>query len=251
MPQPGAAYGQWGDQFLENSAYFSSAALRTPWHTRQFAFLLVSCLSSFLPGNVSTRKAGVSPVPRFHVSNEWMKGWKGQWSLGSCGFGSLLDLRVYLLTINYLVGSEEFRCVARQLWLHWEPACKITNTHISLPRPPACSIESIPHLQPPLAPTAFQAHGLPTPLCFHAPWLLSHLLETRKISIWYGISVWQGFSSIFTKTLLPWNTKLQLNKNTQNPSRKQERPNPRFLFLPHYYKGFVMHSILASVAARG
>lgn len=32
----------------------------------------------------------------------------------------------------------------------------------------------------------------------------------------------------FTQTLLPWNTKLKLNKNTQYPSRKKSFQNPGF-----------------------
>lgn len=130
------------------------------------------------------------------------------------------------------VGSK-FRRVPRAAVAHVhqpppQPTCRLPSGHHSAPRRALKSITL-------------------APLGFSASWLLSRLLERRTISIWYGISFWQGFSQFSPKSSSPGTR----NKILETPQEKNELPKSRFLFLPHHYKGFVIYSDLAPIAACG
>lgn len=128
LPPPNVIYGHRDDRFLENSADFSSIALNATWHIRYFTYLLVSCLCPLTP-QVSTRKGRDLSSAQTSLP-EWTENLEGgrHWCSGSLGFGRQLDLRAYLLSLNYF-RCKEFR---RQ-----EPAQKLTNAHIILPSQPA------------------------------------------------------------------------------------------------------------------
>lgn len=132
-----------------------------------------------------------------------MKSWKEALVLGRLVFGSLRDLRDYLLPINSFLESQEFGGVppaAVPIYVGSLPA-RTQHSH-SAPQQ-SCRLPSSHHFASVLL------------SCSHT--FLKGGKSPSDMEFLFGRVSLQ----FFTQALLLWNTKLKSNKNTQNPSRKK------------------------------